>query len=178
MSKIYTKTGDNGKTSILGGGRILKSDIKVEAYGNVDELNSWLGYIISSLDDVHSKSILTDIQKILFTIGSSLALNDKKDGSIYNIPEITQYDINTLEYEIDEMTNQLKPLKNFILPGGNELISRIHISRTICRRAERSIVASKESDIFIITYINRLSDYLFTLARYIGYLNNIEEIKI
>ena len=182
MSKIYTRTGDKGKTSLLGGSRLLKSDLTVEAYGNVDELNSWLGYVISTISDDkydhHIKQNLIEIQRKLFTIGSWLALNDKKDGDNYNLALITQYDIDMLEDEIDKMDEKLEPLKNFILPRGNDIMSRIHIARTVCRRAERSIIRAKESDFFIITYINRLSDYLFTLARYVGYIDNVQETKV
>lgn len=176
--KIYTRTGDKGKTSLLGGSRLLKSDLRVEAYGNVDELNSWLGYVISTISNEDIKQNLIDIQRKLFTVGSWLALNDKEDGEKYNLELITQYDIDILEKGIDRMDEKLEPLKNFILPGGNDIMGRIHITRTVCRRAERSIIRADESDLFIIKYINRLSDYFFTLARYVGYIDNVEETKV
>ena len=182
MSKIYTKTGDKGKTSLLGGKRVKKCDPKVTAYGNVDELNSCIGYVICLLKNnknlTKDNTILTEIQEILFTIGSNLASDNNETKEMYNIPCITEYDIEMLEEEIDVMTRKMPVLKNFILPGGNELMCRIHIARTVCRRAERSIVESDETDLFIIKYVNRLSDYLFTLARFVGYSEKVEEIKM
>jgi cob(I)alamin adenosyltransferase len=175
MIKIYTKGGDKGLTSLLGGERVQKCDPKVVSYGNIDELNSWIGYIISSMKDAKSKHTLVEIQKILFTIGSNLALSNKEDAEKYKISQITEYDVGLLETQIDEMTEQLPLLKNFILPGGNDAMCKIHIARTVCRRAERSLV--ENTDLFIIKYINRLSDYLFTLARFVGHIDNIEEIK-
>ena len=176
MSKIYTKTGDKGKTSLLGGKRVYKYDAQVTAYGNVDELNSCIGYVACLHPNVE-KTVLIEIQKTLFTIGSNLASDNEKVKKLYKIADITEYDIQTLEEEIDFMTSEMPQLKNFILPGGNELMCRIHIARTVCRRAERSIVEA-ETDPFITKYVNRLSDYLFTLARYVGYKENVKEIKV
>jgi len=175
MSKIYTKTGDKGKTSLLGGKRVYKYNAQVTAYGNVDELNSHIGNIVCGYP--YDISFLRNIQKTLFTIGSILSSDKKETQDLYKIPDITEYDILPLETEIDLMTEEMPELKNFILPGGNETMCKIHIARTVCRRAERSIVES-EADPFVTKYVNRLSDYLFTLARYVGYKENVEEIKV
>ncbi len=173
--KIYTKKGDSGMTSLFGGMRLSKSDIRIEAYGTIDELNSFIGLLIAEIinDDINNK--LLRIQKRLFDIGAILATNPDKPELIrpFNENEIT-----FLEEEIDSMESELEPLKNFILPSGSKIISLTHIARTVCRRAERRIVAIPDEEkryILIIKYINRLSDYLFVLSRKLAKDSGIQE---
>lgn len=168
--KIYTKTGDKGTTALIGGTRIPKNHIRIEAYGTVDELNSWLGCVHDQLDDDHLQQVLKEIQDRLFTIGSSLACDPEKNTKM-EIPDLNPEDIHLLEQEIDRMDATLPELKNFVLPGGNFTASNCHVARCVCRRAERICVALQQDNQFVdaqvITYMNRLSDYLFVLARYI-----------
>jgi len=164
--KIYTKTGDKGQTSLLGGTRVPKNHIRIEAYGTVDEFNSWIGLLRDSITDEHIKAILIDTQDRLFTIGSSLASDPVK--SKVKIPHLREEDISLLEKEIDAMDSVLPEMKSFVLPGGHETVSRCHIARCVCRRAERRIIHLAENeqvDEIIIRYFNRLSDYLFMLSR-------------
>jgi len=164
--KIYTKTGDKGQTSLLGGTRVPKHHMRIEAYGTVDELNSWIGLLRDSVTDEHTKTILIDVQDRLFTMGSSLAADPVK--SKVKIPLLSEEDIVVFEKEIDAMEAQLPPMKNFVLPGGHVTISNCHITRCVCRRAERRIIHLAENepvDDLVIKYLNRLSDYLFMLAR-------------
>jgi cob(I)alamin adenosyltransferase len=175
--KIYTKTGDKGQTSLIGGTRVPKHHIRIETYGTVDELNSYIGLIIDAISDNASLKMLKEVQDRLFTIGASLASDP--DKSKMKIPDLRQSDIEALELEIDRMNEQLPELKNFILPGGNIAASYTHIARCVCRRTERLAVQLSENDFVdekIIVYLNRLSDYLFVLARYILHLNKISEI--
>lgn len=177
--KIYTKTGDKGTTALIGGTRIPKSHIRIEAYGTVDELNSWLGIIADMLHNANNEiGILKEIQNRLFTVGSSLACDPEKDTKMM-IPDLHAEDIKFLEKEIDRMDETLPALKNFVLPGGNITASNCHVARCVCRRAERICVAIMEEgqfvDELVIQYLNRLSDYLFTLARYILHLQKGEE---
>ena len=178
-TKIYTKTGDSGSTSLIGGTKVPKNDIRIDAYGTVDELNSWIGLINDQLNSPEFKNELKDIQDRLFTIGSSLACDSDKESKM-KLPDLHETDIKLLEIKIDEMTAQLPPMKSFIVPGGHITVSSIHITRTVCRRAERLIVGIKQHDLFvdekIIQYLNRLSDYLFTLARYAAEKLGVEEI--
>jgi cob(I)alamin adenosyltransferase len=168
-TKIYTKTGDRGSTSLIGGTKVPKNDLRIDAYGTVDELNSWIGLINDQLNMEEFKNELKDIQDRLFTIGSSLACDADKEPKM-KLPDLHESDIRLLEVKIDEMTAQLPPMKSFILPGGHVAVSSIHICRTVCRRAERLLVAMQQQELFlepkVLQYINRLSDYLFTLARY------------
>jgi cob(I)alamin adenosyltransferase len=168
-TKIYTKTGDRGSTSLIGGTKVPKNDLRIDAYGTVDELNSWIGLINDQLNMEEFKNELKDIQDRLFTIGSSLACDADKEPKM-KLPDLHESDIHLLEVKIDEMTAQLPPMKSFILPGGHVAVSSIHICRTVCRRAERLLVAMQQHELFlepkVLQYINRLSDYLFTLARY------------
>lgn len=177
--KIYTKTGDAGKTSLIGGTKVAKSHIRIESYGTVDELNSYIGLIADSITHTHSKTVLKEIQDRLFTIGSSLACDDEKEP-LMKLPDLKESDVLLLESEIDSMNEVLPEMKNFILPGGHAAVSTTHITRCVCRRAERICVAMQEAELFIdalvIKYLNRLSDYLFVLARYIGHLLKVEEI--
>ncbi len=177
--KIYTKTGDKGTTSLIGGTKVLKSHHRIEAYGTVDELNSYLGLIRDLTQDEHSLRVLTDVQDRLFTIGSSLACDPIKEPKM-RLPDLHATDIEVLENEIDRMNEVLAPMKHFIIPGGHPSVSHIHIARCVCRRAERACVRleleSLEVDPLVLQYLNRLSDYLFVLARYAGHQLSVPEI--
>lgn len=177
--KIYTKTGDLGKTSLIGGTKVLKSHLRIESYGTVDELNSYIGLVNDMITDEHARSVLKEIQDRLFTIGSSLACDPDKE-TLMKIPDLKEQDITLLENKIDTMNEVLPAMKSFILSGGHPAVSTIHVVRCVCRRAERICVLMQEENLFIeplvIKYINRLSDYLFTLARYIGHLLNVPEV--
>ena len=167
--KIYTKTGDKGLTSLIGGTRVPKNHIRIESYGTVDELNSYIGLIACQEIDAHYKDVLKEIQDRLFTIGASLAADPEK--SKMKIPDLLEEDITFLEEKIDEMNEALPALKHFVLPGGNTTVSYCHLARCVCRKAERLAVALDESsfvDSKVIVYLNRLSDYLFVLGRMIG----------
>lgn len=174
--KVYTKGGDNGKTSLIGGKRVPKHDLQVEAYGNIDELKSYTGLVYDFTDDLLSKKNLLIIIEKLFIAESLVACASYEDQ--IRMPQLTDEDVLFLEKDIDRMTNNLKPLNSFILPGGHPLISHLHIARTICRRAERSYLRFAEHDEIIEVvehYLNRLSDYYFTLARYTAMLLKIDE---
>ncbi len=174
--KIYTKTGDDGYTSLIGGTRVPKYDLRIESYGTVDELNSYIGLIRGQEIDEKDQLMLKEIQDRLFTIGSSLAADPEK--SKMKIPDLHQEDIELLETEIDQMDAVLPQLKHFILPGGNNAVSFCHLARCVCRRAERITIHLSENsfvDQKVKVYLNRLSDYLFMLARKIGYDQNIAE---
>ena len=177
--KIYTKTGDKGTTSLIGGTKVSKSDIRIDTYGTVDELNSWIGLLNDQLTQEHLKAELKEIQDRLFTIGSSLATDAEKEPKM-KLPDLHDSDIEVLERKIDSMTGVLPAMKSFILPGGHPTVSSIHIARCVCRRAERLAVSMQEQELFVdervIRYLNRLSDYLFTLARYAGQLLGAPEI--
>ncbi len=178
-TKIYTKTGDLGKTSLIGGTKVPKSHLRIETYGTVDELNSHVGLVTDLITDNASKIILKEIQDRLFTIGSSLACDPDKEP-LMKIPDLKEADVVLLENEIDSMNEVLAPMKYFILPGGHVAISSTHIARCVCRRAERLCVNMQEHEIFVdqlvIKYLNRLSDYLFVLSRYIAHLLKVDEI--
>ena len=164
--KIYTKTGDKGLTSLIGGTRVPKYHLRIESYGTVDELNSYIGLIRDQDISSHDKDLLKQVQDRLFTIGSSLASDPERSKMV--IPDLHAEDIELLEKEMDAMNEHLPGLRHFILPGGNNAISYCHIARCVCRRAERlSVHLATEStvDEKVIMYLNRLSDYLFTLAR-------------
>ena len=169
--KIYTKTGDKGNTSLIGGTKVPKSHLRIEAYGTVDELNSYIGLCRDLLTDDAGRAVLQEVQDRLFTIGSALACDPVKEPKM-RIPDLKDTDIHFLEKEIDRMTDALPPMKHFILPGGNMVVSQLHVARCVCRRAERCCVRleleGQEVEGIILQYINRLSDYLFTLARYTG----------
>ena len=177
--KIYTKTGDAGKTSLIGGTKVFKSNPRIEAYGTVDELNSYIGLVSDFSVDDHIKNILKEIQDRLFTIGSELAWDPNKETKV-SIPDLHESDVELLEKEMDKMDEELPVMKHFILPGGLPAVSFTHVARCVCRRAERCCVNLKEKeekvDVLVIKYLNRLSDYLFTLARYTGMKNNAPEI--
>jgi len=174
--KIYTKTGDLGETSLFGGKRLPKNHLRIEAYGTVDELNSWLGLLRDSLESDETRMLLKAIQDRLFTIGSNLASDPDKEMIV---PDIKDSDIELLEKSIDAMNEALPPLKNFILPGGHITVSHCHVARCVCRRAERAVVALQQNETvepIIIRYLNRLSDYLFVLARKTAKALGAEEV--
>jgi cob(I)alamin adenosyltransferase len=177
--KIYTKTGDKGTTSLIGGTKVSKAHERIEAYGTVDELNSHLGLCRDLINDEHTKNILKELQDRLFTIGSALACDPEKETKM-KIPDLTVEDVMLLENEMDRMDATLPPLQFFILPGGHPTVSHIHIARCVCRRTERLVVSllfsDEPHDNLIVQYINRLSDYLFMLGRYIAQQLNAEEI--
>jgi cob(I)alamin adenosyltransferase len=177
--KIYTKTGDKGSTSLIGGTKVPKSDLRIEAYGTVDELNSFVGLVGDHLQNSTSSSILKEIQDRLFTIGSSLACDPEKEPKL-KIPDLKETDIDFLEKEIDRMNEILPPMKSFILPGGHVAVSTTHVARCVCRRTERICVSMQQQQMeiepLVIKYLNRLSDFLFVLARYTGHQLKVEEI--
>ena len=173
--KIYTRTGDNGKTSLLSGKRVNKHNKRIIAYGSIDELNSFMGVVRDYSPEDYKDEIFL-IQNKLMIIASQLS-NDKNYN---NIPNINKKDTEFLENAIDRMTDKLNPLENFIIPGGNKLISFTHVARCVCRRAETNISILKEKEDLnkeILLYINRLSDYLFTLARFFSKTLKINELK-
>ena len=175
--KIYTKTGDDGTTGLVGGTRVKKSEARLDTYGTVDELNTWIGLIRSMTADNKLIELLIAVQNILFTIGSKLA-TDEKGKPVTDGLRVENSDILKLEEAIDSYEEELVPLRNFILPGGSQVVSYCHIARTVCRRAERLIVRLSQTievDKMILQYINRLSDYLFVLSRKIAHDNGIGE---
>ncbi|MCD6066612.1 MAG: ATP:cob(I)alamin adenosyltransferase [Bacteroidetes bacterium] len=175
--KVYTKTGDKGQTSLLGGTRLPKHHIRIEAYGTVDELNSYIGLVRDQAIDAHSKAVLIEIQDRLFTLGSLLAADPKKNKM--KLPEVSEEDVTYLEKEIDKMDEVLPEMKHFVLPGGHTTVSFCHIARCVCRRAERATLKLSENEEvgeIIIKYLNRLSDYLFVLSRKLAMDSNAEEI--
>jgi len=175
--KIYTKTGDKGETSLFGGKRLPKNHIRIEAYGTVDELNSYIGMLKDIIELEATRNTLKEIQDRLFTIGANLASDPDKT---MQIPDLIASDIEVLEKGIDHMEQELSPLKHFILPGGHTSVSFCHIARCVCRRAERIVIAlQQESSVetIIVQYLNRLSDYLFVLARFQAKNVGVEEIK-
>ena len=175
---IYTKTGDIGETSLFGGRRVSKSDLRIETYGTTDELNSWIGLIRDINTNEQERELLKEIQDRIFTIGAELAADP--DNQKLKTPDLHEEDIEALEKAIDAMDAVLEPLRNFILPGGHVHVSYCHIARTVCRRSERlAVLLHKESEVhpLIIKYLNRLSDYLFTLARKMAKDLNAEEVN-
>ena len=175
--KVYTKQGDKGSTSLFGGTKISKHDIKIEAYGTVDELNSHVGMLISMITEEGIKSYLNALQSKLFDIGSHLASDGTMDDYL---PSIDKGWSEELENFMDEYSKELPELKSFIMPRGNSRISQAHICRTVCRRAERRVVqlsGQQNVEASIIVFLNRLSDYFFVLARYICLLDGIDEQK-
>lgn len=182
--KIYTRTGDKGTTSLIGGTKVPKNHLRIESYGTVDELNSFIGLLNDHLDalppEQHPDTIpLREIQDRLFTIGASLACDPDKEPKL-KIPDLKKEDITRLENEIDRMSSALPPMKSFILPGGHPVVSTAHVVRCVCRRAERVCVGMQEERLFIepivIQYLNRLSDYFFIFARYAAHWLHAPEI--
>lgn len=175
--KIYTKTGDDGTTALYGGLRLSKAALRIEAYGTVDELNSFLGLLTTYLEEQEFIDLMQNIQSRLFDIGTHLAAEPGKKNLI--LPEIPEDAITLLEKYIDKMNEKLPELKFFILPGGNRAAAVCHVARTVCRRAERNIVRLAENDdiaSILIQYLNRLSDFLFVLARKMAHDGNSSEI--
>jgi cob(I)alamin adenosyltransferase len=175
--KIYTKKGDKGQTSLIGGDRVSKHHIRIEAYGTIDELNSYIGILRSFVSDEVNAHVLPEIQDRLFTIGSLLA---QAPGSKMILPDLIDSDIILLESSIDKMNDALPALRSFVLPAGSLEIAQCHVARCVCRRAERQIVQLDELQNVepeILKYINRLSDYLFVFGRYVGFLKNIPEVS-
>ncbi|MFV0554239.1 MAG: cob(I)yrinic acid a,c-diamide adenosyltransferase [Mangrovibacterium sp.] len=178
MAKVYTKTGDDGTTGLIGGARVKKHDSRLEAYGTVDELNSAIGVVAAYVDSEHDVQVLRDIQTVLFVVGSHLATDESAHELKEQMP-CKVSDIAAIEAEIDAITTQLSPLKHFVLPGGCKSASHAHMARTVCRRAERRIVEMAELievEESLLVYINRLSDYLFVLSRKLNLDENQEEI--
>ena len=176
--KIYTKTGDSGTTSLLGGARVSKAHIRIEAYGTVDELNSYIGLLRDQSVNASRKVFLKELQDRLFTLGAELATEPGKDKVVK--PSLFESDIDLLEKAMDDMDADLEPLKNFILPGGHQSVSFAHLARCVCRRAERIAIALNDDapvDALAIKYLNRLSDYLFILGRKMASELEIEEVK-
>lgn len=174
--KIYTKTGDSGSTSLFGGKRVSKSDVRIHAYGTVDELNSWMGLLSDQEINQDRRALLTGIQNCLFVIGSMLAAEPGNEK--IKIPHIREEDILILERSIDAMELVLPPMRNFILPGGHPAVSYCHIARTVCRRAERYTIQLSETetvDPVIVKFLNRLSDFLFVLSRKMAMELHVEE---
>lgn len=173
--KIYTKGGDQGETSLIGGDRVLKNHGRIEAYGTIDELNAVIGIVRDAAQDKSADEQLEATQNILFSIGSALAA---ADGHKMQLPDFEESAIEDLEKAIDAMNDGLEPLRNFILPGGDLSSSYCHLARTVCRRAERKVVAMQQDlkvEPKIVKYLNRLSDYFFTLGRYYTKLNGAKE---
>ena len=175
--KIYTKTGDQGTTALFGGKRVSKSDLRINAYGTIDELNSYIGLLRDQEVNQKRKEVLIEIQDRLFTIGSILAT--EPGNTKVKIPSSTEADIHYLEKEIDSMDAELPPMKFFVLPGGHPSVSFGHVARTVCRRAERLVIeldAIENVEPLVIKYLNRLSDHLFMLCRKMSHELNAEEI--
>lgn len=176
--KIYTLTGDDGITSLSGGRRVPKHSIRMEAYGSVDELIAWFGLLRDHKENLKRKELLIYIQSQLMLCAAALAYDRENTNSIKLLPDADC--ISVIEKEIDMMEETLSPLKNFILPGGNILVSYCHIARCVCRRAERAVLRlneAEESPEIVNKFLNRLSDFLFVLSRKIGLELDIEEIK-
>ena len=175
--KIYTKGGDKGKTSLLGGARLNKSHMRIEAYGSVDELNAYLGLLCDQEVNKTRTDQLRNIQSVLFVIGSHLAAGPEFDSS--KLPSLSDSQVQKLEQAIDQMNESLPKLTSFLLPGGHQSVSFAHLARCVCRRAERRVIALSESDqvpAVILVYLNRLSDYLFMLSRSMAQELNVQEI--
>lgn len=177
--KVYTRKGDKGTTQLFGGARVPKHHVRIEAYGTVDELNSFTGWLRDQIGDEAVRAELLLIQKELFVAGSLLASQPGKKG--LRLPELEKSSVTRLEQAIDKMDTHLEPLRYFILPGGHPAVSAAHLCRTVCRRAERCLTALGENEPdtvppVILEYLNRLSDYFFVLARYLGRLLKVPEI--
>ena len=195
--RIYTKTGDKGTTSLIGGTKVSKSNLRIDTYGIVDELNSFIGLLNDQVNDTGltaavtayaeqptlpaapGKNLLREIQDRLFTIGASLACDPEKETKLA-IPDLAESDLTLLETTIDSMETELPPMTSFLLPGGHVAVSTAHVARCVCRRAERSCVRMQDEQLsvepLVLRYLNRLSDYLFVLARFIGHRLAVPEI--
>ncbi|MBA4250843.1 MAG: ATP:cob(I)alamin adenosyltransferase [Chlorobiaceae bacterium] len=178
--KIYTKTGDKGETSLFGGKRVTKDSDRIEAYGTVDELNSFLGLAIAEGLSKKTESVLIKLQSDLFSLGSDLATPLDYDSKKISIPRISQEEISFYENMIDDFSTQLDEIQFFILPGGTKAASILHIARTVCRRAEREVVHLKHSEKInqnIVIFLNRISDFLFVLSRYENKISGNSDIS-
>jgi cob(I)alamin adenosyltransferase len=178
--KIYTKSGDKGETGLYGGDRVSKDSLRIEAYGTVDELNSFIGLALTEVAGAEVKKLLKQIQNTLFILGSDLSTPDNEKNKAHQIPRITRKNYEEIEKEIDKFDSRLEELRNFILPGGTKSAALLHICRTICRRAERRVVSLRNTvnlnpDIIIL--LNRLSDLFFVLARYENKISGAEDVK-
>jgi cob(I)alamin adenosyltransferase len=174
--KIYTRTGDEGQTSLFGGKRVSKADLRIDTYGTIDELNSWIGLLRDLPVNQKRKDILVTVQDRLFTIGSRLAV--EPGNTKVKVPQLNEADVTLLEKSIDQMELSLEPMKSFVLPGGHQSVSYGHVARTVCRRAERLTIALGNTEGVepgIIKYLNRLSDYLFVLCRVMTKELGVEE---
>lgn len=175
--KIYTKSGDEGMTSLFGGKRLTKDNLRIEAYGTIDELNSFVGLLQAKVSPDFLADVFSMIQNRLFDIGSHLASDPEKQV----LPShVDNQDVAALESAMDSMDESLPALRNFILPGGSEKIALAHVCRTVCRRAERRVVSlshEEQIDVQVIIFLNRLSDFFFILARYLGWADGVEEVK-
>lgn len=178
--KIYTKTGDNGETSLFGGKRVRKDNPRISAYGTVDELNAVLGIVVTEVKDEELNSVLQSLQNELFVLGSDLATPADKGNKGFVIPRIEKGNCVRLEMLIDKFDAKLPELKNFILPGGSKGAANLHLARTVCRRAEREVVSlskNEELNSEIEIYLNRLSDLLFVVARYQNFISGTADIN-
>jgi cob(I)alamin adenosyltransferase len=178
--KIYTKGGDKGETALHGGKRVSKDIIRIEAYGTIDELNSFIGLAATEITDQKVKTVLNKIQNYLFVLGADLSSPEIEENKKKNIPRINEEHCTDLEKEIDHFDSLNEELKNFILPGGSKGASLLHVCRTICRRGERQVVTLNKTEIIgqnIIIFLNRLSDLFFVLARYQNKISGIPDIK-
>ncbi len=177
--KIYTKTGDLGNTSLIGGTKVPKCHMRIDAYGTVDELNAHIGLLGDYFVHPNTQATLREIQDRLFTVGASLACDPDKE-SLLKIPDLNERDIVFLEESIDAMNAVLPPMKSFVLPGGHIAVSTAHVARCVCRRSERCCVSMQVSGLFVeplvIKYLNRLSDYLFVLGRFIALELKVAEV--
>ena len=187
--KIYTKTGDKGQTALIGGRRVSKADLRIDAYGTVDELNSWIGLVRDQPVNAERKNLLKEVQDRLFTIGSELATDPEKASPKRAMPVITPDDVLLLEQAMDMMDVDLPELRAFVLPGGHQAVSFCHLARTVCRRAERLVITLNNQstpldaaqsvdavDALVLQYLNRLSDYLFVLSRKMAQELTAEEV--
>ncbi len=174
--KIYTRTGDEGMTSLFGGKRVSKADLRIDSYGTIDELNSWIGVLRDQQVNAKRKDTLLVIQDRLFTIGSTLAV--EPGNTKVKVPSLEDADIAFLEKQIDAIDTTLPPMRSFVLPGGHPSVSFTHVARTVCRRAERLVIALHDEEEvmpLVIKYLNRLSDFLFVLARMVAQELEVEE---
>jgi cob(I)alamin adenosyltransferase len=176
--KIYTKGGDKGETGLFGGERVSKNSARIEAYGTIDELNSFIGQAITEVKSNDVKDLLNTIQNQLFTVGSDLATPRSEKNEKYQIPRVPKEFFENIENQIDKFESELEPLKNFILPGGGKAAAILNICRTVCRRAERRVVTLKSSEDIgenILIFLNRLSDLFFVLSRYENMISGIPD---
>jgi cob(I)alamin adenosyltransferase len=176
--RIYTRTGDDGTTGLIGGARVAKDSLRIDAYGTIDELNSILGVVLAQGVPETVRQVLSRIQDVLFTIGAGLAVSAREDQEKHGIPSISEADIQALEIEIDRCDAELPPLDQFILPGGTEAAAMLHLARTVARRAERccvSLAHSTSMDPRVLIYLNRLSDLCFVLARHVNHGKGVQE---